>query len=161
MADSSHHAKRWQVTAAVFRQLAKSIQPTDWRPTAPATGTAFPDEHQRHSVRQAILATYKPVLQECLDVTAGWFASRYRTLPNKISQPARYWIYQMACQIASFCEAHVCKLTQAPSTIIPYPDKKEIEVCDWLVSEWWPDVGLMRCVAQSTTDQSLFYSENI
>src|SRR5436305_962769 len=155
MPDSPDHAKQWRVTAAIFRQLAESIGPTDWRPTVSPLGT-FPDENQRQKARQEILATYAPVLQECVTVIGGWFADRERPLPDQISQPARYWIYQMACQITSFCEAHVCQLTQSPWTIIPYPDKTQIEVCEWLIGDWWSNVGIMRCVAQSTTDQSLF-----
>jgi hypothetical protein len=163
MTDVSPDAKKWLVTAGVFRQLAESIHPTDWRPQVDHIGTPFPDEDQRHSIRQQILETYPPVLQECISVLAGWFETRERKLPDKISQEARYWIYQMACQISAFCESHVCQSVPShpPSTIIPYPNMKEPEVCEWLIGEWWGEVGLRRCIAQSTTDQSLFWSENV
>jgi hypothetical protein len=146
MADLPDHAKQWRSTAAIFRKLAESIHPTEWTPTVPLTGTAFPDEDQRHAARQAMLATYPPVLQECLDVTVRWFADPERKLPDQISQPARYWTHRMAIQISEFCAAHVCRLTGSLETIIPYSNKKQIEVCDWLIAEWWSNVGLKRFV---------------
>jgi|SRR5947209_5440733 len=155
----SEDAKRWRASALLFRQLAEAIHPTGWRPTAPAIGTAFPDEDQRHAARQAILATYPPVLQECLDVTGGWFETR--SLPDQISQPARYWVYHMAFQISEFCIEHLCGIREPRTTIVPYPDKPEIEVCDWLMGEWWSSVGMKKFVKLATTDQNLFYSENV
>jgi hypothetical protein len=161
MPDSPDYAKQWLSTAAIFRQLAESIHPTDWRPTIPPMDTDFPDEDQRRAARQAILATYPPVLMECLDVIRVWSSEREHKLPDQISQAARYWIYHMAFGIADFCSAHVCQLRKAQTTIIPYPDKEPIEVFEWLIGDWWGEVGLKKFVALATTDQNLFYSENI
>jgi hypothetical protein len=156
MPDLADRAKRWRSTAAVFRQLAKSIRPNDWRPTIPAMGTDFPDEDQRDAARQVILATYPPVLQECLDVIRGWLAEREHKLPDRISQEARYWIYHMALGIADFCGAHVCQSPKGSTTILPYPEEEPIEVCNWMIEEWWSNNGLRKFVAQATTDQTCF-----